>query len=51
MCYFPPNLAIFLFGWQVKFAFGGGGFFGYFRNIWAENLADFCTRFRPVFGS
>ena len=29
----------------------GGGFFSYFRNILAENLADFCARFRLVCGS
>ena len=28
-----------------------GGFFGYFRNKSAENLADFCASFRPVFDS
>jgi len=47
----PPNLTIFLFGWRVKFGFGGGGFFGYLWNISAENLDHFCTTFRPVFGS
>jgi len=48
---FPPNLVIFSFGWRVKFAFGGWRFFVYFQNILAENLADFCARFRPEFGS
>jgi len=48
---FPPNLAIFSFGWRVKFVLAGGVFFGYFQNILAENLADFCARFRPEFDS
>ena len=39
MCYF--------FIWS----FGGWRIFWLFRIILAEYLADFCTRFRPVFGS
>jgi len=37
---------------RVKFAFARvADFLAIFRNISAENLVDFCTRFRPVFGS
>jgi len=33
MCYFSAKFGYFLFGWWIKFAFGSGGFFGYFHNI------------------
>jgi len=53
-----PNVLFFRQIWLFFYLVGGenlrlagGGFVGYFRNISAENLADFCTRFRPVFVS
>ena len=48
---FPPNLAIFWFGWRVKFAFGGWRIFWLFLQYFGGKFGGFCVRFRPAFGS
>jgi len=41
---FPPNLAIFLFGWRVKFAFGGWRIFWLFSKYFGGKFGGFLYK-------